>query len=233
MKAKGLLLALALVAPAVFAAPAFAQISGQYLESRTADVYTGPCFANSEVNLTGHEAVLAWRIDKGGWRNVALEGLAVVAVVRASATLGDPYANPLPAKTVFIVDARANDAQRAALISFAQAQTGGLLKDVVAVESSAIRFVVGEGSRHGYATLEVEDPGRGNGTGNLARISTRAINEADLICHNEEVYYPPLAANLNHAMPAVASESAYRGNHLGVNWNDSGRRSAFVGTFSF
>jgi hypothetical protein len=224
MKAKGFILALALAVPAVFAAPAFAQISGQYLEARTADVYTGPCFANSEVNLAGHEAVLAWRVDKGRWADVALDGLAIVAVVHASATLGDPYANPLPAKTVFIVDARASDVQRAALVGFVQAQTGLLLKDVVAIESAPIRFDVGEGSRHMETRLEVE---------NLVRVSTRALAEADEICHNEEVYYPPLAANLSHAMPAVASRSAYRGNHLGVNWSDSGRRSAFVGAFSF
>ncbi len=221
MKTKGFLLAVALIVPAVFAAPAFSQISGQYLESRTADVYTGPCFANSEVNLTGNEAVLAWRVDRGSWANVPLDGLSVVAVVRASATLGDPYANPLPAKAVFIVDTRANQAQRAALVSFAQAQTGGLLRDIVAIESAPIRFARGED--HGSATLEV---------GNYVRVSTRAVGEVDFLCHNEEVFYPPLAANLNHAMPAVANESAYRGNHLGIHWNESGRRSAFVGAFS-
>src|SRR2546422_3612210 len=39
-----------LVLSLVLAVPAMAQISGQYIEARTADVYTGPCFANSEVN---------------------------------------------------------------------------------------------------------------------------------------------------------------------------------------
>jgi len=34
-------------------------------------------------------------------------------------------------------------------------------------------------------------------------------------------------------MPAVAAESAYGGNHLGVNWSESGRRGSFLGTFSF
>jgi hypothetical protein len=230
MKRKGLLFLLLLAATGVCVAPILAQvsqpqpISGQYLEARTADVYTGPCFANSEVNLTGREAVLAWRIEKGSWRSVAVDGLAVVAVVRASATLGDLYASPLPAKAVFIVDARANEAQRAALVDFAQAQTGGLLRDVVAIESSPIRFAMDESGHHADATLEA---------GSLARIATRAIQDADQLCHNEEVYYPPLAANLNHAMPAVATESTYRGNHLGVNWMESGRRGSFVGTFSF
>src|SRR5574341_822850 len=104
MKGKGVVLALALL----LAAPAFAQVSGDYVEFRTADVYTGPCTANGEVNLTGQEAVLGWRIDNGRWGNVQLDGLSVVAVVRANATLGDAFADPLPAKTVFLVDERAN-----------------------------------------------------------------------------------------------------------------------------
>ena len=37
-----------------------ADIHGQYVEARTADIYTGPCFANSEVELTGNLAVLGW-----------------------------------------------------------------------------------------------------------------------------------------------------------------------------
>ena len=42
----------------LLAAPLFAaQISGDYLETRSADVYTGPCFANAEVGLTGNDEV--------------------------------------------------------------------------------------------------------------------------------------------------------------------------------
>ena len=222
MNAKRTLLILAM-ALLTLAAPAMAQIHGDYIEVRTADVYTGPCFANGEVGLTGHDAVLAWRIDQGKWEGVALHGLSVVAVVRASSTLGDPYSNPLPAKTVMIVDAQASQAQRAALIQFAQAQTGELLKDVVAVEVSPIRFAVDVNGQHGNATLEA---------GNLAKISTRMITAGDSICHNEEVFYPPLASNLTHAMPAVAVNASYQGNHLGGTWKEAERRGAFVGMFS-
>ena len=162
MKRTGWMIGLAMV---LMAMPTAAQVSGIYIESRTADVYTGPCFANGEVNLTGQEAVLAWRIEKGTWNDVELNGLSVVAVVRASSTLGDPFAKPLPVKTVFLVDESAESTQRGALIAFAQAQTGELLKDVVAIEATWIRLEV-ERARHGYATLEA---------GNLARISTRAI----------------------------------------------------------
>ena len=219
MKGKGLLLSLALFVAAMPAAAG--QISGDYVEFRTADVYTGPCTANGEVNLTGQEAVLGWRIASGQWNNVPLDGLSVVAVVRANATLGDAFANPLPAKTVFLVDQRANEAQRAALVNFAQAQTAGLLNDVVAVEAVAIQFGT---AGHGQVTLQA---------GNLAAISTRMLNDGDAFCHNESVYYEPLAANLNHAMPAMVTTGNYSGNHLGKTWKEQGRRGAFVGSFSF
>ncbi len=225
MKGKGWLAGLALLVamPALAGGRPAATITGDYLEFRDADVYTGPCFANAEVGLTGQEAVLAWRIARGNWANVPLDGLSVVAVVRANATLGDPYENPLPAKAVLIVDERANDPQRAALAQFVQAQTAGLVSHIVAVESAPIHFQANVGGRHGYDALEA---------GNLVRVSTRAISDADHFCHNEEVYYQPLAAHLSHAMPAVVLDSTYRGNHLGITWSESGRRSAFVGTFA-
>jgi len=120
------------------------------------------------------------------------------------------------------VDQRATPAQREALANFAQAQAGQLLSNVVATEVLPIRFTV-DASKHGTASLEV---------GDLARITTRAIVDTDEICHNEDVYYEPLVSHLTHAMPAVASRSSYSGNHLGSTWNESNRRSAFIGTFA-
>ena len=111
MRTKAIILAAALLAMVsmVKAGQQPATISGDYAEFRNADVYTGPCFANSEVNLTGNDAVLAWHVRDGAWSGAPLSDLNVVAVVRASGTLGDPYDSPLPAKAVIMVDARAND----------------------------------------------------------------------------------------------------------------------------
>src|SRR5437667_3212165 len=83
------------------------QIRGDYIETRSADVYTGQCFANGEVNLVGDEAILAWHVQNGNWNGVPLDGLTVAAAVHARATLGDPYANPYPARSVLIVDDQA------------------------------------------------------------------------------------------------------------------------------
>ncbi len=68
--------------------------------------------------------------------------------------------------------------------------------------------------------------------GNEVHLATRAIDEDDTLCHNETVYYPPLAAHLTHAMPAVSTDSSYNGSELGITWKESGRRGSFVGTFA-
>ena len=90
-----------------------AAIRGDYVEVRSADVFAGACFANSEVGLVGNEAMLAWMINSGSWNGVDLSGLGIVAVVRAKSTLGDPYHDPLPARSVLILDERASAASLA------------------------------------------------------------------------------------------------------------------------
>ena len=199
----------------------FAQhIRGDYIETRSADVYTGQCFANGEVNLVGDEALLAWHIQSGSWDGVPLDGLTVAAAVKARATLGDPYANPYPAKSVVMVDGRANSQQRAALLAFARQMGGKLLSDVDRVVPAPMELVVNR-ERHGVAMLRA---------GDFAMIRTRSLNENDHLCGNEVTFYPPLT-ELAHSMPAVAETDAYRGPGLGVDWETHGKRSAFVGTF--
>jgi hypothetical protein len=196
------------------------QISGDYIETRSADVYTGMCFANGEVNLVGDEAILAWHVQKGSWDGVPLNGLTVAAAVKASATLGDPYANPLPAKAVLLVDDEANPKQNAALVAFAQQMGGPLLSNVEQVISAPMELAKSS-DHHGAAMLRA---------GQFAMIQTRPINPNDHLCGNEETFYPPLTQT-TLSMPAVALTDLYRGPGLGVAWESHGRRSAFVGTF--
>src|SRR5215831_15251967 len=128
--------ALAAVALIVVALPAGAAgISGQYVECRTCDVWTGPCFANAEMTA-GKNAVLGWKVEKGSLDGTKLDGLSVVAVVDASDTLGLEQTGP--AKAVLIVDEKANTAQRDALVKLAKRQGGELVKNVIKVESAPI-----------------------------------------------------------------------------------------------
>src|SRR5438477_3311133 len=115
---KGLLVTL--LSGAVAFASQGQKITGDYLESRSADVYVTQCFANGEVGLVGDQAMLAWHIRQGSWQGQKLDGLTVVAAVKAKATLGDPYHNPLPAKSILLMDDHATAAQHSALRDFAQ-----------------------------------------------------------------------------------------------------------------
>jgi hypothetical protein len=199
------------------------QISGDYVETRSADVYTGPCFANAEAGLVGKEAIMAWRVRKGEWNGISLDGLSVVGVVEAKATLGDPYGCPLPATAVLIVDEKANTEQQKALVGFAQTMGGELLRNVARVEVAPINLSVRHDSGH-YGKVLMR-------AGDLAAIETRSLSAKDHLCGNEETYYPPLTET-SHAMPAVAVVDRYNGPGLGVVWTLHGKRSAFVGSFS-
>lgn len=200
----------------------FAQkISGDYIETRSADVYTGQCFANGEVNLVGNEAIMGWKVEKGAWNGVALDGLTAVAVVRAKATLGDPYADPYPAKSVLVIDEQATPQQRQALLSFVHHMTGQLTANVERTVYAPIDLAVVR-SHHGTALLRA---------GNFVTVQTRGIGGQDHVCGNEYTFYPPLTGT-SHAMPAVAMKDEYKGPGLNDTWSVSGKRSAFVGTFA-
>src|SRR5438093_13432873 len=104
-------------------------ITGDYLEVRSCDIYTGPCFANAEMGIAGKEAILVWTIKEGSWQGTSLDGLSVIAAVRSDGTLGDVKYEPRRGKAVLIVDEKASATQKAALESFAKAMAGNLLKE--------------------------------------------------------------------------------------------------------
>jgi hypothetical protein len=197
-------------------------INGNYIEARTADVYTGPCFANGEAEQVGREAVFGWKINNGNWHGVDLTGLSVVGVIRTEHTLGLASEPVNPAKAVLIVDSRANAEQRLALQSFAKHMGGDWLNDVQKVDYAPIDLTVKDNNIHS-ATAKLT-------AGSLAEIQTRAMSAADHICGNEEVWYPPLT-KVEHAMPAYSLENSFNGDGLGETWHNRFKRSSFVGSF--
>ena len=130
--------------------PSQQTIHGDYIEARTADVFTGPCFANSEGGLVGELAVFGWKIDKGSWQGVNLDGLSVVAAIKAKSTLGDVYHPFYPVQSVLIELAGGqarNSAWRCA--DFACEKMGGdLLQNIVRVESQPISLTFQNNDLH-------------------------------------------------------------------------------------
>jgi hypothetical protein len=196
-----------------------AGITGLYVEARTCDVWTGPCFANAEVNLGGKHAVLGWKIDKGDLDGVTLDGLGVVAVVAASDTLGTTQTGL--GKAVLIVDSRADARQREALVRLAKQQAGELVRNVVRVDAAKVDLEFCPCSEGGCAKLSA----------GAAKIETRCLDHKnDKVCGNESPFYPPLSRGVK-VRAAVAAEHRFSGTGVNETWSDAGRRGAYLGTF--
>ena len=200
-----------------------AEIRGQYLEARTCDIYTGPCFANAEMALAGKEAVMAWKVEEGGWNGVSLEGLSAVLIVKAAGTLGDTGVfeqDPGKVESVIVVDEEATDEQEEAIVSFIKESASEFTADVKEVHRSAIEFENDYYNMHGRLKA-----------GRLASLETRKLKKGDCVCTNEEVFYDPLVDNVKQAMPAYALSQSYTGKDLGSRWTLNNTRSAFLATF--
>ncbi len=221
MKAFSLILTTVLLLASAGTASA-GTITGEYLEARTCDVYTGPCFANAEMALAGKEAVMAWKIEKGTWQDVTIDGLGVALIVRAEGTLGTDGVFPMkPGKTaaVIIVDETASAEQRDALVAFVKNSAKELTKNVLNVVAAPIK-------------LE-NDHLEGKGVfsaGKLASIETRKMKKNDCICTNELIYYQPLTKVENFS-PAYTLRQSYQGGSLNGKWTSNNTRSAFLATF--
>jgi hypothetical protein len=205
-----------------FPAAAADSITGTYLESRTCQVYTGPCFANAETALAGREAMMAWNIESGRKSNVDLKGLSVVMVVRGDDTLGHLGVNdPKELKSAIIVDAKATPEQREALVAFAKEHSGRAGQEVVRVDVAPIQMSLDSGELRGRLIA-----------GNLVKLETRKARPTDCICSNEVAFYPPLA-QVERFAAGVSIEAEYNGRGLGATWSTPCSRSAYAGEFVY
>lgn len=199
-----------------------AVISGHYLETRTCQVYTGPCFANSETGLAGREAVMAWSILDGQAAGTDLRGLKVVMAVHSDETLGHGgLRDARKLKAVIFVDDKATPAQRDALIDFAKTHSGPAGNAVVRISSAPIDMSLDEIRLLGR--LHVGDD---------VQLTTRKAGLGDCICSNESAFYPPLA-QVEYFAPGVTMVGEFKGRGLGVRWSTPDSRSAYMATFTY
>ena len=218
MKRAILTAALAVLAAAPLLARG-ASIRGAYVEARTAEVFTGGCIMNGEAATTGREALLAWKVDRGSFDGVPLNGLAVIAAVAGDTNLGvrEIGGDVAHTKSAVFVDERANAAQRTALVSMAQQLANGVVGTVIEVTPTPIQFV-----EEGKA-IRVE--------AKSLRLTVVKELKHDPTCGGKQWFYP-LSAVDNAAM-GTTTENAFSGVVLGTKWSDPNKRSSFFGTFSY
>jgi hypothetical protein len=211
-----------------------AGIRGEYVEARTADVFTGPCFSNAEVFIYGNRAVMAWKVTEGSWDGVDLRGLCVAAAVDGTTTFSEDQ--PEKADSVLIVDSKADVRQRAALIAMAKTLGGARLSRVAKVTTTHMSMKLEDHARPGSAMAHSthgmpHSPRASFWAAGLAKIVTRPLDERDHACGNEVIAYPPLSQGVN-AQPAYTLGHTFKGQGLETSWEDPNCRSSFVGHFA-
>ena len=196
------------------------EVSGQYVEARTCDVYTAACFANADTGLIGRNGVLAWQVNRGEIDGVRVDGLGIVAVLSAHETLG--LRQNREVKSLVIVDEKATTAQRDALIKMAKSQAGSLLGNIIAIRAAKVEMTVCECTGGTCSIVKAGD----------VRIETRCLDQKhDKACGNDSNFYPPLSKGVT-AKAAITVDHVFKGKEFNETWSDAERRGAYVGTFS-
>jgi hypothetical protein len=194
-------------------------LSGDYVEARTSEVFTGPCIMGSEGEVSGKEAIMAWRVSRGAYNGVSLDGLSVVAVVAADRHLSmHEFGAPAPKtiKSVVMVDSRATAAQQRALVSMARSLAPKVFTEVVSTTAVPITFrkdkdavAVAAGAAKLDIVTEFEHPATCGATrwfGTLSRT--------------------------DGSRPALTRSQEWSGPEFGSQWTQYDRKSSFFGTFS-
>jgi hypothetical protein len=195
-------------------------IRGAYVEARTAEVFAGGCIMNGEAGTTGKEALLAWKVDRGSFEGVPLNGLSVIAAVAGDANLGvhEIGGDTAQTRAAVFVDERATQAQRVALLSMAKRLSNGVVGTVVEFTPAAIQFVDG---------------------GDAIRVSAKSVRlsvakaiKHDPTCAGKQ-WFHPLSDIDGMAAMGRTTENAFSGAALGTKWSDPNKNSSFFGAFSY
>jgi uncharacterized protein DUF1326 len=206
---------------ALVSADDHARLTGEYVEARTAEVFAGGCIMNSEAETMGRQAVLAWRITSGGFSGVPLDGLTVIAAVAGDRNLGMREMGgeaPTAVKAIITVDPRATPSQRTALVALVRELTGGLITQVVRVDTAAMRFATSAK----YVEVSAAD---------TLLLTIKKEMTHDPSCGAMQ-WFKPFTQMAESSM-GVAEAHWFSGAGLGTKWSAPDKRSAFWGTFSY
>jgi hypothetical protein len=196
-----------------------ASVTGTYVEARTAEVFAGACVMNGEAATTGREALLAWKVDRGQVDGVALDGLAVVAALASDINLGiyEIGGDSKPARAALYIDARANAAQRKALVAMVRSLSGPLIGTVVQEIAAPIQF-----ADNGHQITVSTD---------TVKLAVEKHLNHDASCGNKQWFNP--LTRVDRAEMGTTDQNEFSGPALCAKWSDPNKRSSFFGTFSY
>jgi hypothetical protein len=186
-----------LIASSVLAASPTNGVKGEYLEAHTTNIWASA--VPTSPGETTHQAVLAWKVGQGRFRDARLDNLAIIAVVFADSPLLDRQSQ---VRVHLLVDAQANTAQQMALVQMATALAPKTIDgNVVSVTPTDIKMLICCGCAAGYADL----------TAGSIRVKTRRVTDADTLRYGDIKQGYPVLGDLFYRYSAFTEEYAYRG----------------------
>jgi hypothetical protein len=191
-------------------------LTGDYVEVRTGNVYTGACHFGAETTSLGREAMVVWRVRSGAWNGTDLSGTTALAAISAADNLGNAKA---ARKSVLYVDAKATPAQREALRAALTEKYGSVLGEVSAVKPAPI-------------TYTKSDKGISVAAGDFARIRASALPNRECCTMPHNVWYEPLAPVKDRVVGFTTANSYRDRATLKTSWSRDRENSAYIGTFS-
>ena len=168
----------------------------------------------------GKQAVLAWKVDRGSFNGVSLDGLSVVAALSGDRNLGmQEIGGDEAGGALGIVRRRSaqTPAQRIALVAMANELSNGHRRHHRAGDPDADR------------SSPITERNR------TCRPAQVALDVNKHITHDPTCgamqWFHPLATGRRIATMGVAAQHPFTGSALGTKWSDPNKRSAFFGTF--
>ncbi len=193
-----------------------AEVTGDYVEARTASVFAGACHFNGELVTTGRDAVVAWSIKAGEFDKIDLAGVRAIAVVSSDANLSEEKA---VRKSELIIDSAATQKQADALVAMLKEKSAVSLGTIVSVKRAAVAFTHA-GDRYTVAS------------GDAVKLDVKAMPDGECCKQPNNVWYSPLV-KLNDQKVGYTTLASYAGGAAGDAWRRGDENSAFYGVFHF
>jgi len=215
MQIRGIGASAALLA-ATLAAQTSTVVQGDYIEDRSNHVYGCYCEWSGESQTGGKEAVLAWHIRQGEYRNTPLAGVKMAVVMVGEQTLSMGAASR---KSILAVDSAAGEEQRQAAEALLREKYAALLGEVIAVQVMPIEFRRDSQS----AALRI---------GNILTVEMRKARPDEDGMQGAVLWFDPFIP-LTESNVGTTLRAAYTGDEFSHKWKrEHPEMTGYFGTFT-
>lgn len=195
---------------------AASQPRGSVLELHSCELYAGGCIVSSEATLGGRYMLQAWSFTDGSLRGTSLAGLNLAVLQSSADNLATPNAGP--GSVIVYLPKQSSAAQREALLAWLKSSQPEL--GATAHLQTRVVPIVFTKTDAGYALS----------AGQFVSVSTAPIESCRTGACGDALWYTPRAQTSVFTV-SMDRSSKVQEPLLQLKWQDSGRRTIFLGKF--